>query len=62
MLANVLISNDKIKFTSKFLAAMCKGIPIVTFAWLDQCYKHKKALSKFQESLLNSIALIDSLF
>lgn len=42
MLANVLISNNKIKFTSKFLAAMCKGIPIVTFSWLEQCVKNKR--------------------
>ncbi|CAO1433770.1 unnamed protein product [Diamesa hyperborea] len=45
LLANVLISNDKIKFTSKFLAAICKGIPIVTFAWLEQCVKNKKPLN-----------------
>lgn len=47
MLANVLISNDQIKFTSKILAAMCKGIPIVTVSWLEQCVMKKMVLSKF---------------
>lgn len=43
--ADILLSSETIKFTSKFLMAMCKGIPIVAIDFIDASTKNQSWLN-----------------
>jgi hypothetical protein len=51
--ADVLLTNNKMKMTAKFLASICKGIPIVGREFVDASWKAEKWLDPFDFILVD---------